>query len=258
MALKFRQANPFRTTKPVIGMLHLTGDTRQARLDQAKREVHDLAAGGVDAIMVENYFGDAVDMERVLEWLLGEPGLPLIGVNVLHDYRKAFAFCERFPVRIVQIDSVAGHLAPEKDAAYADDLAALRQRHDVLVFGGVRFKYQPVASGRTVEEDLRLGMERSDAIVVTGTATGEETDVAKIAAFRHVLGEFPLIIGAGLTVENAAEQLALADGAIVGSYFKDTFRDTGVVERKHVEMLVRAVDALRDPLPAEPTGEIHV
>lgn len=256
MALKFRQANPFRTTKPIIGMLHLTGDTREARLEQAKREVHDLAAGGVDAIMVENYFGDAVDMEHVLEWLLGEPGLPLIGVNVLHDYRKAFSFCERYPVRIVQIDSVAGHLPPEEDAVYAADLAELRQRHDVLVFGGVRFKYQPVVSGRTVEEDLRLGMERCDAIVVTGTATGEETDLEKIVRFRHVLGDFPLIIGAGLTVENAAEQLALTDGAIVGSYFKDTYRDTGVVDRRHVEMLVRAVDALREPVPGDAAGEV--
>jgi predicted TIM-barrel enzyme len=232
-------------------MLHLAGDTREARLEQAKREVADFAAGGVDAIMVENYYGDATDMENVLEWLAIEPDMPLVGVNVLRDYRKAFEFCGRFPVSIVQIDSVAGHLAPEEDAAYAKDLALLRDLHDVLVFGGVRFKYQPIRSGRTMDEDLLLGMERCDAIVVTGTATGEETGREKIEAFREVIGDFPLIVGAGLTVENAAEQLELVDGAIVGSYFKDTYRDTGVVDRQHVVDLIQVVDGLREPLVAD-------
>lgn len=246
MSARIAYSNVFRATKSVIAMLHLTGDSREERLEIAKREVAAFIAGGVDAIMVENYFGDAVDVENALEWLSTQPDAPLIGVNVLRDYRKSFELCSRFPVRVVQIDSVAGHLPPDEDAAYARDLAALREEYGVLVFGGVRFKYQPVLSGRSLEEDLRLGMERCDAIVVTGDATGQQTDEAKIAAFREIMGDFPLIIGAGITAENAASQLALAEGAIVGSYLKDTYQDTGVVDLDHVRKLVHAIDLIRE------------
>ena len=92
---------------------------------------------------------------------------------------------------------------------------------DIFLLGGVRFKYQPVASGRTLEEDLKIGMERCDAVVVTGAGTGISTELDKIKAFRAILGDFPLIVGAGMTAETAAEQLFYSDGAIVGSYFKE-------------------------------------
>ena len=67
---------------------------------------------------------------------------------------------------------------------------------------------------------MKLGAERCDAIVVTGEGTGISTDLEKIKTFRTILGDFPLIVGAGMTAETAQQQLAFSDGAIVGSYFK--------------------------------------
>lgn len=64
-------------------------------------------------------------------------------------------------------------------------------------------------------------MERCDAIVATGEGTGISTDLEKIKTYRAILGDFPLIVGAGMTAETAREQLSFADGAIVGSYFKE-------------------------------------
>ena len=46
------------------------------------------------------------------------------------------------------------------------------------------------------------------------------SDLEKIKEFRNILGEFPLIVGAGMTDEVAAEQLKYSDGGIVGSFFK--------------------------------------
>jgi uncharacterized protein len=63
-------------------------------------------------------------------------------------------------------------------------------------------------------------MERAEAIVVTGSGTGMETPYDKVAKFKGILGTHPLIIGAGLTTENAYQQLSLANGGIVGSSFK--------------------------------------
>jgi predicted TIM-barrel enzyme len=227
-------------------MLHLTGATAAERLAIAGRETATLVAHGVDGVIVENYFGDKDDVRAVLGWLAEHRPQAAIGLNVLRDYRLAFALAEEFPVDFIQIDSVAGHLAPEEDADYAAELAERRAQTTTALFGGVRFKYQPVRSGRSEEEDLRIGMQRCDAIVVTGDATGQPTGLDKVRRFRAVTGAaFPLLIGAGLTAASAAKQLAAADGAIVGSFFKDTRVDTGLVLGAHVEELMQVVRAVR-------------
>lgn len=112
---------------------------------------------------------------------------------------------------------------------------------NALVLGGVRFKYQPYCSGRSLEEDLNIGMTRCDAIVVTGAGTGMETSMDKIIQFRQIIGDFPLVIGAGMTPENCAERMRVADGAIVGSYFKDTYTDIGEVDASHVRTFMEAI-----------------
>ena len=96
-------------------------------------------------------------------------------------------------------------------------------------------------SDRTVEEDLKIAMTRCDAICVTQDATGQETSTDKIVQFRNGIGDFPLIIGAGLTPQNVAEKLALGDGAIVGSFFKDNYQDNGDVCPAHVAEMMDAV-----------------
>jgi uncharacterized protein len=242
-----RFGRTFTTPKPILGMLHLSGDSPAARLEIARREVDILRTGGVDGVVVENYFGDKQDVRTVLEWLEGKYPELLVGVNVLHDHTLAFELARNFRVDFIQMDSVAGHLAPEADEEFAAELSDLRAGVDSVLFGGVRFKYQPVNSGRSEQEDLLIGMGRCDAFVITGEATGQETDVDKVKRFRSVVGgDFPLVIGAGLTAANVDDQLRDADGAIVGSYLKDTHVDTGLIVVEHVEELMREVRRVRD------------
>ena len=232
--------------KPIYGMLHLTGSTPSERLEIAAREITTLVDHGIDGLIVENYFGDTDDVRRVLDHIAKRPPATLIGLNVLRDFRLAFQLASQYPVDFIQIDSVAGHLSPSEDQDFAAELAGLRAGSRAVLLGGVRFKYQPVRSGRSEDEDLRLGAERCDAIVVTGDATGQPTGVGKIKRFRSMLGQaVPLLIGAGLTPQNAAEQLSLADGAIVGSTFKDTRVDRGRVLGAHVAELMEVVRRLR-------------
>ena len=236
--------------KPIFGMLHLTGGTAAERLAIARREAVTLVANGIDGILVENYFGDADDVRRVLEHLSEHPPGVIIGLNVLRNFRLAFDLAGEFPVDFVQIDSVAGHLAPQDDADYAAELSERRAASRAVILGGVRFKYQPVLSGRSEAEDLALGAERADAIVVTGDKTGQPTDLAKIRRFRATLGDgVPLLVGAGVTPANAAEQLALTDGAVVGSAFKDTRIDRGMVHGDHVSELMAIVRLVREATP---------
>lgn len=235
----------FDSDHPVFAMLHLKGDDRAERFDRARREIELLWSNGVDAVIVENYFGDTDDVVAVCDHLRSQRPDVVFGINVLKDDWRAFDVAEEFGARFLQIDSVSGHLSVAEDADFADRLASARAASNSFVLGGVRFKYQPYLSGRSLEEDLALGAERCDGIVVTGDGTGLETPLDKVVSFRSILGpDVPLIVGAGVTPENCATQLAVGDGVIVGSYLKDTYADTGDVDEAHVRTFVGAVRGL--------------
>ena len=70
--------------------------------------------------------------------------------------------------------------------------------------------------------------------MVTGEGTGIRTDLEKIKTYKAIPGDFPLIVGAGMTAETAREQLAFSDGIIVGSYFKEYGEAEYPVEEKRV------------------------
>jgi predicted TIM-barrel enzyme len=242
------QENPlafFDHARPVFAMLHLKGDTPAQRLDTAKREIDTLWSSGVDAVVVENYFGDTDDVVAVCDYLRSDAKGVVFGVNVLKDDWLAFSIANEFGARFVQLDSVAGHLPEGQDRDFAARLAEERAAFGAHVLGGVRFKYHPHLSGRSLEEDLLLGVARCDGIVVTGEGTGQETPLEKIEEFRRIVGaDVSLVVGAGVTPRNCAEQLAVADAVIVGSYLKDTYADTGDVDENHVLEFVRAVRRL--------------
>ena len=228
----------FGVNKPIIGMLHLSGYGREKVLENAKREIEIMYRNGVNAVLVENYFGDRVDVENTLKYLRETYPNKAYGVNMLGFPEMAFDFARKYGAQFVQMDSVCGHLEPSYEKPFLKKLETMRSDGDIFLLGGVRFKYQPVRSGRSLEEDLKLGMERCDAIVVTGEGTGISTDLEKIKTFRSILGDFPLIVGAGMTAEIAQEQLAYSDGAIVGSYFKEYGEAEYPVDEERVKEFV--------------------
>ncbi len=242
-----RFARVFAVDKPILGMLHLKGADRADVVARALREAEVLVDGGIDGLIVEDYFGSAQDVEAVLQQLAGSPpGVPY-GVNVLDDGPTSFLLADRYGAAFVQMDSVVGHLSVADDIPFSGEIARLRRGSDALLLGGVRFKYQPVLSANPVDVDLRIATGRCDAIVATGAGTGMETPIARLREFRFVLGAaFPLIVGAGLTAESCAEALAIADGAIVGSSLKDTLHADGEVSGARVAELMGEVRAVRE------------
>lgn len=235
----------FAHPKPIVGVLHLKGETVQEKLERAKQEIKIYFDNGVDAVLVEDYFGRMGDAERVLQHLQQAHSSRIYGLNILDNFHRSYELALQWGARFIQVDSVCGHLTPELDQAYAVMIGGYRALGQVLVLGGVRFKYQPVRSGRSLEEDLHLGIARCDALVVTGEGTGVETRLEKIQQFRAIIGDFPLFVGAGVRPHNCIQQLMLADGAIVGSYFKDTQQDSGDVDANNVRELMELVQGLR-------------
>jgi predicted TIM-barrel enzyme len=222
-------------------MLHLKGSDRADRVQRAIAEADIYVANGVDALIVEDYYGDATDVEAVLAALRNQRPTYTLGVNVLDDFARSYELAAQYGAAFMQVDSICGHLTPADEVAYHAMVDGYRRDGRVAVIGGVRFKYQPLLSGRSLAEDLAIGMRHCDAIAVTGSGTGVVTDTEKIQEFRALLGAFPLIVGAGMTAPTAVEKLQHADGAIVGSTFKDTRKDNGEVSAAHVAEFMEVV-----------------
>ncbi|HBR03581.1 MAG TPA: membrane biogenesis protein [Ruminiclostridium sp.] len=233
--LKENFAKKLSANNLILAMLHLKGESREEKMEIGIRESHALYEGGVDAVVIENYYGSYDDMEMMLKYFVKHFGDYTYGVNALDNDQLGFALAREYGAHFLQLDSVAGHLELKDDGSFHEMIQMERERTDAFLFGGVRFKYQPYKSGRTLEEDLNIGMTRCDGIVVTGEATGDATPMSKLKEFRQICGnQFPLLVGSGSTPENIEKLLEVANGAIVGSYFKDTYKDSGDVDKAHV------------------------
>ena len=231
----------FSQPKPILGMLHMKGENPHDALARAVVEADIYAECGVDAMILEDYLGSEADVERALALLSKERQGYLLGVNVLNNFAKTFELAMTYGAKFIQVDSICGHLTPEDEVGYFNLVDSYRAKADIPVIGGVRFKYQPIMSGRSLEEDLHIGMQHCDAIAVTGEGTGMDTGSQKIAEFRSLMGYFPLVIAAGMTPDTIREKLSIADATIVGSTFKHTRDAEGDVYAPHVQEFVGEV-----------------
>lgn len=237
----------FPTTKPLIGMVHFKGETSTEILDRALLEISQYTEAGLDSIMVETYFNNATHVREALAYLSkNDPGVPY-GVNILNVDLVGFLFAREFGASYVQVDSVVGHVKPRDEASLTEFFNYCRSEFQVPLMGGVRFKYQPVLSENSLATDLEIAKSRCDAVCVTADATGQQTSMGKIEEFREGLGDFPLIVCSGVRADNIARQLSVADGAVVGSYAKDTGFDSGDVDPARVRELIAAAEGQRKP-----------
>jgi len=237
MAPPFTQV--FSTKKPIIGMIHCAGNTPKEKTQRALEELTIYQEEGIDGAIVEDYHGEYEDVYQVLQSSKERyPGL-VIGLNLLRKSYPVFGLAQTHGIRYIQFDSI-----PTSDITTEIYDQKRREFPDLAILGGVGFKYIP-ATGNPLQHDLEKGRSRYDAIVTTGTGTGIETPLEKLRQYKSLLGQFPLIVGAGVTASNAYEQLSIADGAIVGSYFKSEGDTQSPVKRHKVRELMKIVRQLR-------------
>ncbi|MCO5168997.1 MAG: phosphorybosylanthranilate isomerase [Planctomycetes bacterium] len=259
--------------KAIVGVLHLGRLLGQegfagidAVLDGALADARALEAGGVDALLVENFadaspgpFVDAATvacLARVGAAVRAATALP-VGVNVLpNDYRAAFALARACDLDFVQVDVLVD--AVRTDYTYSDappfevrvdldDLAAARARvgaPGVPLWGTVHPKHYALLEPRPLEAQAACALEAgAQAVVITGAATGQAPDPERVARVRRALGAAPLVVGSGLDAANAAALLEHADGAIVGTALRAP--GLGPVVTEQVRAVVAAARAVR-------------
>ena len=224
--------------RALIGMIHLAGRDRYEKVSRAMEELTIYEEEGINGAIIEDYHGTPDDVLEVLKQTQGKFNL-VKGINILRNPYSAFGLASKFGAGFIQFDSVQ---TPNLNLQQYQELR--NSNPEIAVFGGVGFKYVS-PTGNPLYIDLDEGRSRCEAIVTTGSGTGIETPLDKLENYRKLLGEFPLIVGAGVNFGNVREQLRITNGAIIGSYFKPN-RDTQLpIQRQRVRDLVDVVRSMK-------------
>lgn len=245
----------FQVRKPVIAMLHLAalpGDPGfdsaagiRAVVERAKQELAALQEGGVDGVMVSNEFSlpyltktepiTAITMARVIGELLPDLAVPY-GVNVLWDARASIDLAVATGAQWVR-EIFTGVYA--SDFGLWDTNVGEVARHRHRIGGGavkLLFNIVPESAVYLADRDLAsvtattVFATKPDAICVSGLTAGASTDTQALRVVKDNAGAVPVFVNTGVRAHNAGDQLAIADGAIVGTYFKED----GVFENRAV------------------------
>jgi membrane complex biogenesis BtpA family protein len=274
----------FDTSKPVVGMVHLRPlpgspgyDERTVDRESVRRravtDAEALDAGGVDAVMVEN-FGDGpfypddvpkhvvADLTAATVAVSDAVSVP-VGVNVLrNDGPAAMAVAGAVNGAFVRVNVHTGVAVTDQGLleGQAHETMRLRDRidADVAVMADVDVKHAAPLADRPFETEIdELATRgRADAVVVSGRATGAETPIATVERAREALDAVaidpapPLFVGSGVTPETVGDVLPIANGVVVGTALKEHGPTeegvtTAPVDEDRVADIVAAADEVR-------------
>lgn len=248
----------------LIGMVHL-GPLPGAPaawpwsrlLASARRDAEAWAAGGADALLVEN-FGDrpfhpesvppvtVAALARALIEVKRVVDLPL-GVNVLrNDAAAAVALAAACELDFVRISVHAGVALADQGLLFGRADATVRLRAAlgtrVQLLADLRVKHARPLVERPLEDEALELVERAcaDALLLTGAATGRAPDVAPLASLRRVLPRTPLLLASGATPELVRAVRHQIAGCIVGTAAKRGGSVLAPVDRGQVRALAAA------------------
>jgi membrane complex biogenesis BtpA family protein len=266
-----RLSDVFRTTKPIIGMLHvpaLPGSpqnklTFEAIVDWVVTDAKALAEGGIDGFIIEN-FGDAPFYPRrvpphtiAFTTVLAREvrcrlDLPL-GVNILrNDSAAALAIAAAVDARFIRVNIYTGARLTDQGLIEGTAHRLLRYRKllgcDVKVFADVAVKHSTSLAVRELSDEVEETVSRgfADAIIVTGSATGKQTALGDLKRAAAAALGAPVLVGSGVDVRTVAPVLAVADGLIVGTAFKRDSVIANPVDCARVRAFMEAVRLHRD------------
>ncbi len=260
----------FGTAKPIIGMCHfdpLPGDPSYDAgaglagvLERARKNLRALQDGGVDAVMFSSegslpYLTKVeaitpITMARIIGEMRSEITVPY-GVNVLWD-----------PTATIDLAVATGAAFVREifSGVYASDFGLWNTntgevvRHQHRISGAhvkLLFNIVPEAAAylgaRSLVDIARSTVfnHRPDALCVSGLTAGVAASAGALRQVKAAVPDTPVLANTGVRVENVEEQLAVADGAVVGTTFKRDGYIWNEVDPKRVKALMEKARRLR-------------
>ncbi len=260
----------FDNQKPIIGVVHLLPLPGSPSWDgqiesvcaRAEQEAMALTTGGVDGIIIENFFDspfvkEHLDTAAVCAFTLAVKRvmalckLP-IGINCLrNDGISALAIAAATGAQFIRVNVYLGAMLTDQGIieGKAHELLlyrkSLQAQKSIKIFADVLVKHAyPLASNvdivQSAEEILDRGL--ADAVIVTGSKTGSSPELSDLRKIRQALPDCSLIAGSGCSKDNITQLLDIADGVIVASSLKQEGLIEQPIDVEKVRTLVQVAN----------------
>lgn len=260
----------FGVAKPIIAMCHLRalpGDPGydaakglEYVMEKARADLLALQQGGVDAVMFSNEYSTPyllqvepithVTMARVIGELMREINVPY-GVNVLWDPKASVELAVAVGATFVR-EIFTGVYASDFGLwnTHSGEVVRLRNRlggekiklfYNIVPEAAVYLGNRDIASiARSTEFNAQ-----PDALCVSGLIAGAETNAETLRVVKGAVQNTAVFANTGVRTTNVAAQLAVADGAIVGTTFKVDGYIWSDVDSRRVAEFMQAARAAR-------------
>lgn len=236
--------NEFFNKKKVIGMVHLLPmpgnasyrDNKEEIIKFAIEDAKTLIDCGVDAISLENFsdwpqYSTEVPLEayslmlRIATEIKSFCPIPF-GINIemnafVQEWAMAYAIDADFIRLEAFVDNRAGSFGYIE--ACSTPLAKIMKDYPAktLLFTDVHTAETYGVPEVPINELAQNAINHdSHAIIVTENDQCKKITVEDVKSMRETIGEFPIIVGAGVKAETVLDYLEYADGVIVGRGFK--------------------------------------
>jgi membrane complex biogenesis BtpA family protein len=259
----------FGVEKPIIAMCHLQalpGDPAYDRaggmakvVDLAQRDLECLQEGGVDGVMFSNEFSlpyltkvkpeTTAAMARVIGEVRRAIRVPY-GVNVLWDPIASIELAAATDAQFMR-EIVTGVYASDFGLWNTNVGETMRRRAALAPELRMLFNIVPEAAsylGSRNPVDIARSTvfnTRPDALCVSGLTAGVETDTQLMAQIKKAVPDTVVLCNTGCRVDNVERQLAVADGAVVGTAFKIDGRFENLVDPARVRDFMDKVKSIR-------------
>lgn len=268
--MKFWMEELIGVKKPIIAMCHLLalpGDPEfdeiggmKTVVDWARKDLIALQNGGVDAIMFSNEFSmpyltkvhtvTVASMARIIGELKSEIHVPF-GVNVLWDPAASLDLAVATDALFVR-EIFSGVYASDFGLWNPNCGEIVRHQHAIGA-GNVKllFNILPEAAKYLGDRDIvevaksTVFNHKPDVLCVSGLVAGTQTDSSILKKVKDAVPNTPVFVNTGMRLENVEEQLAISDGAVVGTTFKYDGIFENHVDEKRVAVFMAKVNSLR-------------
>ncbi len=255
----------FQTPNPIIGVVHLLplptsplwGGSLKTVINRAEREATALASGGVDGIIIENFFDAPFTKERVDPAVVSAMSLIIhrlkqmvmlpMGINVLrNDAHSGLAIATCTGAQFIRVNVLTGVMATDQGLIEGCAHELLRYRRElgseVKIFADVLVKHaRPLSSPNltvAVQDTIERGL--ADAVILSGWATGSPPSLEDLELAKAAAGSTPVFVGSGADLDNVAKLMQAADGVIVSSSLKRHGKRDQPIDPNRVSRFVEA------------------
>jgi membrane complex biogenesis BtpA family protein len=257
-------------SKAVISMAHIGAlpgtplyDSNGAMpklIEGVVKDIENLQAGGVDAIMFGNENDRPYKLKAPQEGIAAMTAIitavkPILtvpfGVNYLWDPCASVAIACATEASFAR-EIFTGLFASDMGLWEPNCADALRLRRtlgceDLKLLFNINAEFASPLDTRSIGLRAKSAVFSSlaDAILVSGPLTGQPAEQADLKVVRDAIGDVPLFANTGVNLDNVRDVFSVADGCVIGTHFKVDGDTWNPVDGERVKRFMDVVNSIR-------------